>query len=411
MKKIIAFLLFTAFTSYAQSKQDLIIDTKLIKSDDLIWDLKELSKSPEIQWIDKKEKVQTLLYKSVNYEGRPTQVFAYYSNPDLLAGKSSGKNKFPGIVLIHGGGGKAFKVWVEKWAAEGYAAIAMDLSGNGEDGKKLALAGADQADENKFAKIEKGNVKDVWTYHAVGSVILAHSLLLNLPEVDASKTCVTGISWGGYLTCIVASLDNRFKAAAPVYGCGFYDESDFFKFPLQELSSANKSKWMKYFDPSSYLSSAKPQFLFVNGNKDRFYNVVPYDKTYNLMPENQRTICIIPNMPHGHESGWEPHEIRYFFESILNRKSALIKINAVSKFADSLKLSYTSPVSLLHAEFYYSNDTTSTNEQRTWKSQKAAIDSDKQTVSCLLPKEGFRYGFFYLKDHRNISVSSEFIIN
>ena len=40
---------------------------------------------------------------------------------------------------------------------------------------------------------------------------------------------MTGISWGGYLTCLVASLDSRFIAAAPVYGCGFYDESDVFK--------------------------------------------------------------------------------------------------------------------------------------------------------------------------------------
>ena len=411
MKKLAVLFFLVVSACYSQSKQDLIIDDKLIKAEDLLWDLKMLSKSPEIQWIDKDEKVQALLYKSVDYEGKPTQVFAYYSNPDLLAGKTSSKNKFPGIVLIHGGGGKAFKVWVEKWVAEGYAAIAMDLSGNGAAGKKLEMAGADQSDENKFAKIEKGNIKDVWTYHAVASVILAHSLLLNLPEVDASKTCVTGISWGGYLTCIVASLDNRFKAAAPVYGCAYYDESDFFKFPLQKLSASDKQKWMKNFDPSSYLRSAKPPFLFVNGNKDRFYNVVPYDKTYNLIPVNQRTICIIPNMPHGHESGWEPHEIRYFFESILNQKSPMTKVSSVSKSNNELSISYNSPVSLWYAEFYYSNDTTSTNEQRVWMSQRATIDSNNQTVSCLLPKEGFKYGFFYLKDHRNVSVSSAFIFN
>jgi len=29
---------------------------------------------------------------------------------------------------------------------------------------------------------------------------------------------VTGISWGGYLTCIVAGIDDRLKAAVPVYG-------------------------------------------------------------------------------------------------------------------------------------------------------------------------------------------------
>ena len=36
-------------------------------------------------------------------------------------------------------------------------------------------------------------------------------------EVEARST---GVSWGGYLTCIASSLDPRFAFAAPVYGCG-----------------------------------------------------------------------------------------------------------------------------------------------------------------------------------------------
>jgi len=67
--------------------------------------------------------------------------------------------------------------------------------------------------------------KDQWTYHAVADVLLAHSLVRSFPEVDAECTGVTGISWGGYLTCIVAGLDTRFKCAAPLYGCGFLHEN------------------------------------------------------------------------------------------------------------------------------------------------------------------------------------------
>ena len=40
-----------------------------------------------------------------------------------------GRN-FPGVVLIHGGGGTAFADWVYLWAKRGYAAIAMDLNGS-----------------------------------------------------------------------------------------------------------------------------------------------------------------------------------------------------------------------------------------------------------------------------------------
>ncbi len=119
--------------------------------------------------------VRSLTYESVDYLGRPTRVFAYYSDPDLLMGKSTDR-RFPGIVLVHGGGGKAFKEWVEKWAADGYAAIAMDLGGKGADGKFLEKAGPDQTHDMKFTAIENGNPRNVWSYHAVASVILAHSL-------------------------------------------------------------------------------------------------------------------------------------------------------------------------------------------------------------------------------------------
>lgn len=408
MKRNILFFLLLTLHCYAQNKVPRI-DTKAIKIDNLLWDLEKLSVAPKVEWLDRQSRVHKLLYKGADYEGHSTQVFAYYSNPDLIVGRPAGKQKYPGVVLIHGGGGTAFKEWVEKWAAEGYAAIAMDLSGMGEDGKKLAQAGADQGHESKFQSIEKGDMKNVWSYQVVAASILAHSLLLAQPEVDQAKTCVTGISWGGYLTCIVGSLDNRFKAAVPVYGCGFYDESDVFKVSLAGISAENRKKWLQYFDPSAYLPFARAKFCFVNGNKDRFYNVVPYSKTYNLVPENQRTVMLIPDMKHSHQWGWEPHEIRYFTESVLNGKTPLTKVGKAVVADDQILTTYDAPVSLWSADFYFSNDTLSSNETRVWSKQKVNIDRDKKTLSTAIPQEGYKYGFFYVRDHRNVYASSAFI--
>jgi dienelactone hydrolase len=411
MKKLVlVFLLFSLYGN-AQKKDNLRINSDVVKVEGLLWNLEELSKTPKVEWLDKKSKVQSLLYSGVEYEGHPTQVFAYYSNPDLIMGKPAGKNKFPGVVLIHGGGGKAFKEWVEKWAAEGYAAIAMDLSGMGPDGKKLSLAGPEQLNSNKFEKIDKSPLKDVWSYQVVAASILAHSFLLSLPEVNTAKTCVTGISWGGYLTCIVGSLDNRFRAAVPVYGCGFYDESDVFKVPLDALSQEGKKNWMRHFDPSVYLPYAKAKFCFVNGNKDKFYNVVPYSKSYKLIPENQRTVLLLPGMLHSHPHGWEPHEIRYFTESVLNEKTPLTKVGTVTSDENSIHTTFDGPVSLWSADFYFSNDLSSDNESRSWTKQKVTIDTEKKTLSTPVPKEGYKYGFFHVRDHRNLSASSEFILH
>ena len=91
----------------------------------------------------------------------------------------------------------------------------------------------------KFGAIDQP-VTDQWTYHAVADVILAHSLVLSFPEVDPNRTALTGISWGGYLTCIVAGLDDRFKAAVPVYGCGFLDENSVWLGRFAKMSPANR---------------------------------------------------------------------------------------------------------------------------------------------------------------------------
>ena len=409
MIRIVLILVFFCFASNSVNSQNRTsIDGSRFKQTDLLWDLKALSEAPPFRWVDSTSTVRSLVYESVPFEGKPTQVFAYYSNPDLLQGRRTGKN-FPGVVLIHGGGGTAFKEWVEKWAADGYAAIAMDLNGKGENGKSLDNPGPVMDQKFRFTNIDTGNMKDMWTYHAVARVIQAHSFLLNRTEVNSAKTCLTGISWGGYLTCLVASIDDRFQAAAPVYGCGFYDESDAFGKEFLKMTPAGRDKWMKYLDPSSYLPFAVHPLLFVNGNVDFFYNVVPYSKCYELV-NCEKNISFRPNMKHGHVAGWQPVEIRYFFESIINEGVPLPEIEPINKNDSTIEAKFAATVGLRSASFYFSSDTISTNEKRVWSEVKAKVDPINKKISCKSPVGNFKYAFFYATDHREVSVSSPIFI-
>ncbi|MBP7636975.1 MAG: acetylxylan esterase, partial [Kiritimatiellae bacterium] len=186
------------------------------------WDRATLYQTPSV--FDAAEfatnDVRTVFYEGKPYQGRPTRVFAYYGLP---AGASPAR-KVPGIVLIHGGGGSAFVRWVKLWNSRGYAAISMDtcgaVSGNayGEEQKgHRRHAWAGPPGWGGFDKFDDP-VADQWTYHAVAAAVRGHSLLRSLPEVDTSRIGVTGISWGGYLTCIAAAVDDRFAFAVPVYG-------------------------------------------------------------------------------------------------------------------------------------------------------------------------------------------------
>ncbi len=211
------------------------------------------------------------------FQGKPTHVFAYYGTPAMF--DSAQKGPWPGVVLVHGGGGTAFREWVTLWAKRGYVAIAMDLSGmrwpNDTDSKKrerLPDGGPDQGHPAKFETIRTEDITDDWPYHAVANVILAHSLLLSFPEVDKEKTALTGISWGGYTTCIVASIDSRFKAAVPVYGCGFLQENSSWLDQFEKLGpEMTAAKWVSLYDPSRYLPACRVPIFFVGGTNDFAY--------------------------------------------------------------------------------------------------------------------------------------------
>jgi dienelactone hydrolase len=399
-----------AFASCINQQKEEIpkIDQSLIKVDDLIWDLDALQQTPEFEYIDSTSSVREILFKGPVHNGKSTKVFAYYSNPDILkTGKSQG-DKFPGVVLISGGAQSAMSEWVELWAKEGYAAITCDygntrLSENaGPTPKTLEerLGGI-------YDSIKHGP-KAVRAYRTASITILAHSLLLSMPEVEKNKTAVTGISWGGFQTCIVSGIDNRFKAAVPVYGCAFHDEIIFKKY-FNNITKEGKALWMNKIDPKNYLGFSQCPTLFINGNNDGCFDIQPFDKTTKLIPEKNRFLRITPNMGHDHPIGWRPKEIAAFFNSIFISGIPLPKITTIEKQNSSILYKYKSQTSIVKANFYYSNDTISINEKRVWKSIPAHVYKDN--IENPFPKEGFIYGFLYVTDNKNLSVSSELIIN
>ena len=98
------------------------------------WDVKALQTAAvKPEWGETVGKAREVYYPGEPYQGKPTRVFAYYAKP-------AGDGPFPAIVLVHGGGGKAFREWAEHWSARGYCALAMDLAGNGPKGRRTGAA-------------------------------------------------------------------------------------------------------------------------------------------------------------------------------------------------------------------------------------------------------------------------------
>jgi dienelactone hydrolase len=365
------------------------------------WDLDALNRAPEWTALErpKAEGVKAIMFAGLPFHGKPTRVFAWLGVPKVKPGE-----KVPAMVLIHGGGGTAFDEWVRLWVGRGYAAIAMDTCGQvpvGNYGHWLRHEEAGPAGWGGFDQIAWTR-EDQWTFHAVADAVLAHSLIRALPEVDPGRTGVTGISWGGYLTCIVAGVDPRFKLAVPVYGCGFYRDT-VFEGELKKLAAADADRWMAWWDPSVYLAEAAMPMLWVTGSNDFAYTMNAWQPSYRL-PKGPRTLCIRLRMPHGHGgAGENPAEIRAFADSILRDGAPLPLVTGAGREGMSAWATYSAKVPLVKAELNYTPDT-GRWQDRKWEAIPANLTAGRVTAS--LP-EGTRVYYFNLFDQRDCVVSTE----
>jgi dienelactone hydrolase len=365
--------------------------------------LDQLDQPPRVTWVEKSGSLRKLYYESEPRGGRPTRVFAYCAFP------AETQKPGPALVLVHGGGGTAFPEWAQLWAKRGYVALAMDLAGHGPDGKRLPEGGPDQGDAAKFPP-PKTPLTDIWSYHAVAAVIRGVSVLRALPQVDPERIGITGISWGGYLTCLVAGLDHRLKVAVPVYGCGFLHENSVWLPIFQKMPSEWRATWVAHFDPSRYLGQARMPVLFVNGTNDFAYPLDSYQKSYRLVKNRQ--LCVTVNMPHGHPQGWAPVEIGLFVDQHLRRGRPLPAFLDPLPTSDPVKgntiqVGYTSTLPLKKAGWHWTMDE-GPWQQRRWHSRAATMDD--RSIQIQLPKERPMVCFWTITDNRGATVSTEHVV-
>jgi dienelactone hydrolase len=389
------------------------------------WNVESLKAVPEMRWLDQSSPIRSLVYRNEPYEGHPTEVFAFYATPGSVSGDLSRDKDLPAVVLVHGGGGTAFAEWAWLWAKRGYAAIAMDLAGrrppaprfdpqtnelitgpmSDQPRERLMLAGPDQGYDQKFAVVG-GGVHDDWIYHAVAAVIRGHSLVRSFPEVDADRTAVTGISWGGFLTCLTASLDDRFKAAVPVYGCGFLFEGESVQKPhIDRLAPERREEWIRLYDPSSHLAACRTPILFVNGTNDPHYPLDSYAKTYRLVP-GPRQFRIEVAMKHSHPAGWAPREIGLFIDSHCRGGQPLPTVARPQVQGEQVTAECERSVPLTKGALHYTLDAGPLVDRR-WQTIDAQLDGSR--IIAPRPPTGTTIWLMSVTDERGAMVSSEVV--
>ncbi len=371
-----------------------------------LWNIHALAAAPKVFPSEtirsSDDRIRALFFEGAPYRGKPTRVFAWLGIPSLAPGEQA-----PGVILLHGGGGTAFESWVKTWVDRGYAAIAFDHFGTlplpldakprprnpdgGPSGGSLAFS---QLGEPLY---------DQWPFHAVTAGILAHSLLRAQPGVDAQRIGVTGISWGGYLTCVLAGLDSRLRFAVPVYGCGHYAET-VFAGSIAKRPAAESARWFSQWDAANYLPSVRVPMLWVNGTNDNFFWLPAWQQSYRMSSASPPALALRVNMRHDHPPAGDPPEVLAFADSVVRNGTPITVVEKMKNEGGTVTTAYQAVRPIVRAELNYSVETEGPWKQRKWVAIPATVTPSAVTIQ--LPAEANVY-FLNLIDDRGRLVSTE----
>lgn len=363
-----------------------------------------MEKTPLIEWGEETEFptyiLKRLYYNGEPFQGKATRVFAYYAVP-----KYSGR-PLPAIALVHGGAGKAFPQWAEQWAEKGYAAIAMDLFGCGEDGGKLPDGGPAQSDDSVFRDIANGTLTDMWLYHSVAAAVRSVSFLQAQPEVDDKRIGMMGISWGGYTSLLASSFDTRLAYAMIVYASGYLRESSCWMDVMAEMDASHLKMWDDNFDAARYVGQTSIPHLLATGTNDTCYFLDSWRKTRALIGSNV-TVRVVEGWDHNYDVPWGAKEFFAYAEAMAKGGAALPKMGIVALSGKEAQAAVAGSVNVRAVNLVYTAGGDRPHEME-WLVKPAEWHPARNIVSCGLPAEA-AHCLFTVEDEYGNVVSTDIV--
>lgn len=365
-----------------------------------------------------------------------SEIFAVIATP-----KESGKR--PGMLVLHGGGGRAEAEKAIAWAQRGYVAIAPDMPGIA-DPKKLTDS------KGKWSSYKYGERRWVAEpdarasslFDAVLAAMKSLYLLRAQPDVDPERIGVVGVSWGGFMTTMVCGLaGDQVRAGMALYGCGFMDRGSG-RTQLDQMAAEEREKWLACLDPGRRASGVKAAFFHAAASNDFFgypeavqatLDAIPGEKNHVFAPNANHKIpvpggSVFENSPRepfkptafqpyptptGGKANWLAMEVPYFDHHLKGVGQPFPKVRAArSGEARIARFEVASPHQITKAEIYWSKGAPAVMTQdevkrREWFAVTARKTADS-SYTAELPAEAAVW-FALVSDDRPVSVSSDLV--
>ena len=249
------------------------------------------------EWQEEQTVIRAVRYCIGTFKGQKAWMGALYGFP-------IGHKGLPGIVQIHGGGGKASKEAVINYARRGYATISLnwraddryltmfDLPPEAQtdwgavEGRQVAESrGIESNNDKRLDPVP--SARNGGYFLRVLAARRALTFLQQQAEVDAKKLGIDGHSMGGVITLEASAMDDRVKASAP--SCA----------PPIETDDSLKART---YSASAYASKITCPMLFMSPSNDFHGHVEDMEWIMDRMPNQTFRIARSEHFNHKHNA-------------------------------------------------------------------------------------------------------------
>jgi hypothetical protein len=356
------------------------------------------------QWDDEIGSYMLVRYRVGTFKGKPARVAAFFGFP-------TGAKRLPAILHLHGGGQSAQFDVVRTDVEHGYASMSLNWGGNkllfgksretyeGPQTDWGALDATHPPQRNKSNHFAGPLTPDDYTLDAVESprnsnwflVLMAArraiTFLEERPEVDPERIGVFGISMGGKLTTDLAGIDERVKAAVPVYGGAgniLPEQSDLpgcVKKPISSFELACVSD-------NAYIPRISCPVLWLSPTND--FNAPIENMAWNWrgVPDDRVRFSIPPHGNHRLVPQYEATRILWFEQHLKNsfRCPGTPRIDLDLTLAGGIPRVVVTPdpsLPVRHVDVHYSLDPHTLS--RFWRTPEVVKGDDGRTWSASCP--------------------------